>query len=552
MKKLLAVMMAAVLAMCFYGCGEKESSGDEISVSAKTGTYIGHDNNGIAEFLGVSYAAPIERWKAPQDPETTSDDRIVCDEWGPSCMQIDDEVEVASQWKMDEDCLDLNVWTKNVETTGKPVMVFIHGGGNWRGGTYDPLYDGEYFVRNLEGDNDVVMVTMNFRLGIFGSLNMSGLEGYTDEYADAVNLTTLDQIQALKWVHENIEAFGGNPENVTIFGQSAGGGAVAALLTIDKAQDYFRKAICESGNLFNRQITVEKSEENAKIACDILGVDSVDDLMKLSDDDILENYQEELHSALFHLGTMQRVIDGDLIPEDGYGRLLDGYAKDKAVMVGNTDGEKDYYCSDWDNYPNAITDESVIDGKIETAAKDTEGAATSWSVLDHPEIVDEYMEGYDDVVKRKQDLINDMNFRQTNIFLADALSEHSDSTYMYYWTWKPDVEECIEYNGTDNAEVSPWGRAMHCMELEFVLNTTEGYCELNGDPEKLPEDMLTWARETWYAFAKNGDPNNDYISEWKNYTKADRYMMVMGDEWTCEKDPRAEDTAILEKAAPNK
>lgn len=124
------------------------------------------------------------------------------------------------------------------------------------------------------------------------------------------------------------------------FGQSAGGGAVSALLTIDKAKGLFHKVIAESGNIFNREISIEQSLKNAEKVFDILEVSSLEELLAITDDEIRENYQEELHSTLFHLGTQQRVADGDLVPINGYQKLLEGCAKDIDIMIGHTDGEK--------------------------------------------------------------------------------------------------------------------------------------------------------------------------------------------------------------------
>ena len=159
-------------------------------------------------------------------------------------------------------------------------------------------------------------------------------------------------------------------------------------------------------------------------------------------------------------------------------------------MIGNTDGEKDYYASDWDNYPNALKDNSYVMEKLKQAKEDGEGTATAWSVLDHPEIMKEYIEKGDDPVKRTADLLNDTNFRQTNIFMADAVSKWNKNTFMYYWTWAPEMQDVIDHNGLDSAEVSPYGRAMHCMELPFVLNTLDGYPELTGEAKKMPEALI--------------------------------------------------------------
>jgi para-nitrobenzyl esterase len=545
----LLLCMVLLLTVSLTGCNRTEEpvTTDSYTAVAPTGTYIGHDNDGITEFLGVRYAAPIERWKAPTDVTTTSEDIIEASEWGPSCIQPDDEVELASKWIQSEDCLHLNIWTKDIATTGKPVMVFIHGGGAWQGGTWDPLYNGEHFVRNLPDEEDVVMVTINYRLGIFGSLNFSSLEGYTDEYADAVNLAILDQIQSLKWINENIEAFGGDPNNVTMFGQSAGGGAICTLMAIPEANQYFHKAILESGVIFNRQISLERSLENSNRVFEILGVSSVEELLAISDKDIQDNYVYDIWRAV---GTPQRVADGRIIPLDCWKELNSGVAKDIVVMIGSTDGEYDFLATDWDNFPHAIEDPEYIWQRIERSRNNGGGSAAVWSVVDHPDIVEEYLALGEDRVMRMMDLYNDTMYRQPSIFIAEALSQWNQNVYMYYWTWAPDVQLVIDLEG-DAAEVSPYGRAMHCMELVFVFGTLEdGYPELAGPEEALPIELMEKAQSTWYAFAKTGNPNNEHIPTWEPYNSSSRMTMFMGEEWELVSDPRPEDRNVLNQLRP--
>lgn len=516
--------------------------------AAPTGTYVGKDNNGVAEFLGIRYAAPIERWKAPKDVTTTGGSIIEAAEWGPSCIQPYDDVEIASQWKQDEDCLTLNVWTKDLKTTNKPVMVFIHGGGATQGGSYDPLYDGEEFIRNLGNGEDAVLVTINYRLGIFGSLDLSALDGYTQDYQEAVNLAILDQIQALKWVSGNIGAWGGDSRNVTVFGQSAGGGAICTLLTMPEATQYFQKAILESGILFNRQCSPEKLKENSRAVFDTLGVTSIDELMAISDDKIYENYIDTIFDEV---SLQQRVADGAIIPEDGWNALVGGSARGIQIMIGTTDGEYDFYATDWDNFPNAITDPDYIWGKIEKSKESKGDVSTVLSPVGYPEAVKEYLALGKDQVKRMQDLYNDIHYRQGSIYVAETLSKYTD-VYMYYWTWAPEPQDVIELMG-EAAEVSPYGRAMHCMDLVFVFGTTaEGYPELAGPGDKIPKKLVEQTQAAYYAFARAGDPNNALIPTWKTYNPDTRYTMVIGGDgaWQLVGDPRSEDRIILDQIRP--
>ena len=251
---------------------------------------------------------------------------------------------------------------------------------------------------------------------------------------------------------------------------------------------------------------------------------------------------------------MQRVNDGKLIPLNGYKELLNGSASDINVLVFNTDGEKDYKATDWDiePYKFAVTDPEVVLKNLRTIKNDQQDSGTFWSVIDNEEVLKEYNQQDTDPVKRAADLYNDTQFRMTNIFMADALAENNENTYMCYWKWAPDVDDAIAYSG-ENVEVSPWGRAMHCTEVTLAFNNPLGYTELNGDPAKLPASLLESARETWYAFAKTGDPNNNTIGEtWEKYRSDSRMMMVVDKDasWKCQLDPKEKDTEILSKAAP--
>ena len=554
LRKIIPLLLCAflVLSTVLTGCrneapADDEATAEKYTAIAPSGTYVGHDNDGVTEFLGIRYAAPIERWKAPTDVTTTMEDIIEASEWGPSCIQPDDEVEVASKWEQSEDCLQLNIWTKDIATIGKPVLVFIHGGGAWQGGTWDPLYDGEHFVRNLPQSEDAVMVTINYRLGIFGSLNLSQLDGYSDEYADAVNLAILDQIQALKWINENIEAFGGDPNNVTMFGQSAGGGATCTLMAIPEANQYFHKAILESGVIFNRQISVEKSMENAQIVFDILGVTSVEELMDISDKQIQNDFIADIMSAV---GTPQRVADGRIVPLDCWSALNSGVAKDIDVMIGTTNGEYDFLATDWDNFPDAIEDPDYIWQRIVRSRNSGGGSAAVWSVVDYPDVVEEYLALGDDPVMRMMDLYNDSMYRQPSIYIAQALSRWNPNLYMYCWTWAPEARLVIELEG-DAAEVSPFGRAMHCMELIFVFGTLEdGSPELGVPGEAMPTELMQKSQATWYAFALTGNPNNELIPTWEAYNSTSRLTMLMDEEWEIVSDPRAQDRIVLDQVQP--
>ncbi len=548
-KRLFAIAVMIIFAacmLCMSGCGDDKKIENESPVAkAPTGTYTGHTNDGVQEFLGIRYAAPVERWKAPEDVATTTEDEIDANEWGPCCIQPYDEVEVASQGELSEDCLNLNIWTKDVNTKDKPVMVFIHGGGYMNGGSNDPLYYGDEMVRNLPENEDMVFVSINYRTNTLGSLDLSNLKGYTDEYYDAINVWLLDQIQAVKWVSENIESFGGNTDNVTLCGQSCGGMGIAYMLSKEETHKYFQKAIIESGVPFICQISKEKKEEVAQSVFDAAGVDTLDEFLAISEKDLKEKHIGKIFEAV---GVPADIYaDGKIIPGDWWDKIREGSAKDITVMMGCTAGESDGLAFDYKNMPNVLSDENEVWDRIAEKIEKKGGEAAKYLInpMDdngNPVFdLDAFLATGDDNVKSMVDLYNAISYLQGDEYMGEALSEYTD-VYLYLWEFAPDKEELIAYCKENNMdpELSPYGRPLHCMDLVFALgNVEDGYDSLSGDADKLPEGLTEKTQATWYAFVKNGNPNNDLIPEWNKYNATDREIMMMNSDWQLVKDPRS-------------
>lgn len=538
------VTVFVILLLCMSGCSNSEKAEAPV-VKANTGTYTGKVNDGVQEFLGIRYADTAQRWKAPTDVKTTADDEIAATEWGPCCTQPYNEVEIASQGELSEDCLNLNIWTKDVATQGKPVMVFIHGGGFMNGGSNDPMYYGDTMVRNLAETEDMVFVSINYRTNIFGSIDLSGLEGYTDEYADAINLWALDQKQALKWINENIEAFGGDTENITLVGQSCGGMSIAYMLAMDDATKYFQKAVIESGAPFIAQISKEKKAEVADMIFKTAGVKTLDEFLALSDEEIKEKYLGDIFDNMQGLSDIY--ADGNIIPTDWWDKIRLGSADGIKIMIGSTSGENDWAAFDYENMPAALKNEQDIwDWYIAPDIEKKGGTDTKYLINPvakdgTPSFdLDAFLATDKDKVKAMTDLYNAMSYVQGTEYMAEALSEYTD-TYLYYWTYAPEPATVAEYCEANDLtpETSPYGRPLHAMDLLFAFGTTEeGYQEISGDPAKLPEKLSPMAQAAWYNFAKNGDPNNDLIPEWKKYDKSKRETMVMDEEWSLQSDPR--------------
>ena len=518
-------------------------------IETPNGTFVGHENNCVAEFLGIRYGN-LKRWEPPTDVITTKEDIFICDTYSPSGIQVVDRMEKASLFTQSEDNLQLNIWTKDIYVKSKPVMVWIHGGGAIAGGTYDPLYRGENYVRALQDNEDVVFVNFNYRLGVLGLINLESLSGYSDRYQYSMNLATLDQIHALKWVQNNIAYFGGDPENVTVFGQSSGSSSIAALLTIPEGRKYFQRAICHSGNLFERQISVEKAKEYSKMMLDILGCKTMDEALALKDYDIkhkLEGIYENFDGP-----ALQRVADGITVPVNGFESLLNGDAANICLMLGNTNGETDRVAVDRDNFPQVLGDEGKIFGLLELTSEMTRGAATGIDIRTQSEAITAYLNADpdNDRVKRMMDLTNDLFYIKGNTMIAEAQSKWSDKVFLYQWNWAPDMTLQHEIYGKD-CWYSPYGRAAHCTELPFVLKNLDAMEECSGPSENMPKLLSDQMHKAWYSFAKKGDPNNELIPVWNSYNETDRQVMYIDEVWTLVKDPKKEDRLLLKQIKHN-
>ena len=468
-----------------------------LAVKCVNGTFVGKKANGTIAYKGIPFVGEQptgeHRWKAPV--QYTADDGVYEAYYnGKSPCQAKSPSERASLYPMGEDCLYLNIWkADDTNTEKKPVMVWIHGGAFEMGGTVDPMYDGAAFVRE---NPDVVLVSIEYRVGAFGFLHLSHLSDGKD-YPDAQNLGIMDQEMALKWVHENVEGFGGDPKNVTIFGESAGGGSVTVLPLVKGSHEYFNRVIAESGApVFTR--SPEEAIDCTNDLMEELGCKTVADLQKVDVDKIIEA------SRILGLRVWAE-RDGSYLPTDPYQAYVDGAAKDIDILQGCNKDEMCYFVFGFgqDNYK---------------AFREDRYAKKLAQLTDDEK---KLMESYEkDVREKDPDYTGDHLFDQI-VFIAPLIRMSENQTmgggksYTYYFTPESTV---------------PLMKCGHAMELPSVFNHPE---EKLGTGRVFDGTFSKTMRKMWVQFAKTGDPSltaelspDGKAKEWPAYDLDNKWIMV--------------------------
>ena len=480
---------------------------DSLAVEAANGIFVGQRDSILLAFKGIPYALQPtgeRRWQVAQ-PEP--DSRFVREAkyFGHTAIQWRSQSNAASLYPQGEDCLTLNVWTAaaGMRTARRPVMVWIHGGSYVNDGTVNPRNWGDKFVK---AHPEVVMVSINYRLGLLGFLDLSSLPD-GKAYSRSGNLGILDQVEALRWIKRNIAAFGGDPENVTIAGHSAGAGSVSILSSIDEAQGLFRRAIMQSGSLALTS-SREDCQSLTKRVLDATGAKTVAELQALSQDEIIALNDE--------VGKFYRFPerDGVLIPEDPYSRF-DGFNAGIDVLIGTTADEANYWI-------DAMGGEE----SFETASR-------LWYRYISMSLDDEQRENasrFLDIVPDSKpwkvaELLNDLMFRGPAIEMAQRHAHSGGKTYMYLWN-KP-LSDSI------------YG-ACHGTEVSYVLNT--GRQIKSGDNHN--PVLASEVQQMWVNFASTGNPSTpDHY--WPAYEPTQRATMLLGDSIRLENDPMSEQRQLI-------
>jgi para-nitrobenzyl esterase len=485
------------------------------------GAVEGESMGKVLAFRGIPYAAPpvgAERFRPPQPPVPWPGVRSALD-MGPACPQlIDGDPTENNDSVMAEDCLSLNIWTPKTDGAKRPVLFWIHGGAFVVGSSRNTFYDGSH----LAARGDVVVVSINYRLGAWGFLDLSP---YGERYAESANVGLLDQVAALNWVKQNISKFGGDPANVTIFGESAGAASVGDLLSMPVAKGLFSRAILESGLPLGRTgVTLRSKASLARQFLKVAKARSPDELMGKSMRDLLDA-QEHLFSVSGDLGTFGPSIDSIVLKEKPFGVVAEGRGSPVPIMIGTTLEEMRYFSTAED-----IGIERKPRQLLLSQLQTTVGSRA-------PAVLDEYQRLYPQWGDAVVQIASDAIMRFPAIQLADAVSAHQP-VYMYLFTYR------------SNSTYMNFGSA-HAMELPFVfgvVNSPEVIVFTGRDPRRYA--LADKVMDSWIAFARSGNPTLPSGPEWPSYDPVRRQTMELGPEIRVVDDPLSEQRKIWGATLP--
>lgn len=499
---------------CKARSAELQTSAEATLAQTTGGSVAGYIDNGIFTYKGIPYAK-AERFMPPVPADKWEGVRS-CRAYGPTCPQgkrmgwYSDEQAFSFNWNdgfPDEDCLRVNIWTPGINDGKKrPVMVWLHGGGYSAGSGQElPSYDG----RNLAEKGDVVVVTLNHRLNVLGFLDLSA---YGEKYAHSGNSGLLDLVAALEWVQENIANFGGDASNVTIFGQSGGGGKVSTLLATPAAKGKFHKAIVQSGAMlrtmdsrWSRRIGAAVVEELGITPCRIDEISKVpfEDLLAAGEKVIarLKPEAEKQGFASFIFGWAP-TVDGSVLPRQPFDPQAPEQSKDIPMLIGTTIHEF--------SMSTYVPQLRIIN----------QDAAVEYLKSRYGDRTDEFLELFENTYPgyEPKDLIDtDFIFRPSAIEQAGLKSRQGGApVYMYMFAWESPVLDGIL-------------RSTHCMEIPFVFNNADVHASMTGGGTgamKLADVMS----QSWINFARTGDPNTEKLPEWPTYNCSEGATMFFNNE----------------------
>jgi len=507
------ILLSGLLACSPAEIEKLEATNNLLTVSAGGESLQGvalDQASGLTVFRGIPFASPPtgdRRWK-PAAAHTPRLGAQLADQFGPACPQMqgnhDWYRQVATLFgkppetigpldDIDEDCLYLNVWTNNVGGQEKrPVMVWIYGGANRNGYSHEPNYHGTGLA-----PRGVVFVSLNYRVGVMGFMAHPGLAAESENGVTG-NYAILDQIAALKWVQENIEAFGGDPDNVTIFGESAGAANSATLTASPLSAGLFKRVISQSGGyqLGSTMTQADAEVVGTKIAAHF-GFDS-----SMDDADVINGMRELDWKTVISgvanakAGRYTSVVVDDYVLPDAAGRIYqNGEQNDVDLMIGANANE--YYMYQPEGFSREQA-EASIDNIGEPWASEIMALVADDLNVDHRLVADR--------------VAGRLRFLCPSKFMADAVAQKGGNAFFYHFTRvRPNGEKVLAYHGA---------------EISYALDTADSWLPADDVDGRLTNVMAQY----WVNFATTGSPNGEGLPAWPLYTADDGRYMELGDE----------------------
>ncbi|HEX5418476.1 MAG TPA: carboxylesterase family protein [Gammaproteobacteria bacterium] len=454
------------------------------------------NNDRIYVFKGIPYAAdtggknrfhaprPVQPWSGVRDA-THLGNRCPAPEFPPPPFMQEEGQDLDTS-PMSEDCLYLNVWTPGLDGAKRPVMVWFHGGGFTSGSGGSFRYDGT----NLAAYQNVVLVTTNHRLNIFGYLNLAGLGN--DDYADAANVGVLDMVQSLQWVRDNIAKFGGDPDNVTIFGQSGGGAKVTTLMAVPAAHGLFEKVIAESG--LESGPGAPPPDPHSALAKLGVSADHLEQLADLSTAEVMKAMGS---------GRWGPWADGKIIPVAPFNGQAPAVSADVPLMTGWTLTETTFFSG-----PVEPLDDAALHARVQQLASGDAAAADR--------MIAEYKSIYPEAPNNRLYLsmaADRMMGRRAIDVAGQKAAQGGAPVYVYHFVGKTEVRNLM----------SP-----HTIDIAYAFDNLPLSTRTNGAVTAGKQALADLVSTAWANFARTGVPSAPGLPAWKPYASERPALMVLG------------------------
>ena len=465
----------------------------------------------VNAFKGVPYGT-AKRFMAAKKPAPWTGVRETM-EWGHEAPQgphteIPEVASTIPKTVIGEDCQALNVWTNSL--TGKrPVMVWLHGGGFTSGNGCYTMYDGA----NLARKRDVVAVTLNHRLNAFGYMYLGGIGG--EKYATSGNLGMMDIVLALQWVRDNISKFGGDPNNVMIYGQSGGAGKVSTLLAMPAAKGLFHRASIQSGAALRGQ-SIEAANKSAAAFMSKVGAKTVDEMAAMPMDRIVA-------AAITPGGgvNFSPVLDGTTLLDGPFDPAAPAMSSDIPILIGTVEYEVGFF-------PFTKFD-PMNDAELHASVKQ---ALRLSNDADTDRVIAAYKKGRPGLTNLDYNLIlASDNFRNGAVIEAERKAAQKAPVYMYYFTWQSPVR---------GGKL----KSFHTLEIPFHQENVDEAKGMTGEgKDRYPlQDKMSMA---WSNFARTGNPNHKGLPAWPAFDTTKRATMILNNEPKVVNDPNGEERKLL-------